>query len=77
MAEPRIADDYSFIAQRLRDIEAEKMPQPEPTPQYAFVCERCMDVGYIPSPQTSNGWVRCLERCAASYDKPRPPAVRR
>lgn len=70
MTEPRIADDYSFIAQRLREVEAEKMPQPEPVP-VVYRCRDCIDMGWLLSNATSSGWKRCTY-CDQGYDKPRP-----
>ena len=73
MAEPRIADDYSFIAQRLREIEAENMPTPVPTPvARRYSCDVCVDMGWIATRQTTSGWIRCVS-CDQSYNLSRPP----
>lgn len=72
MAEPRIADDYSFIAQRLREVEAEKgVRQPIPEPK-AAECYECLDGGWVPTDQSTSGWKRC-HSCNKSYDISRPP----
>ena len=69
----RIADDYSFIAQRLRELEGEKLPAPEVVPVRATSkCYDCNDTGWLTSNATNSGWKRC-PYCDASATEQRPP----
>jgi hypothetical protein len=79
MAEPRIADNFVDIAQRLRELQAERdplqaMPMPvRPEPHTIIRCGDCRDTGWLPSNAPSSGWKRC-HYCGV--DKLRPSARR-
>lgn len=69
----RIADDFVGIAQRLRELEAERgtlQPMPETT---TVKCAECRDLGWVSTTVTPSGWRRCTY-CEAGYEKLRPGA---
>jgi ribosomal protein L37AE/L43A len=62
---PKIADDYEYIAQRMREIEDEKEVM-----KYRNSCERCDDYGWIMR-SGRNSWSICPQ-CRNRWDRPAP-----
>ena len=74
MADPRIADDYSYIAQRMKEIEEERNPTPVSSMRpLEFECLRCQDKGWRYHISLGK-WLRC-GNCANAYGKPRPEGI--
>lgn len=63
---PRIADDYEYIAQRLRELEDERSEQ-----RTSRMCERCdNNYGWVWRDQTGH-WIRC-PMCGNPNREPQP-----
>jgi hypothetical protein len=77
MAE-RLADDYAEIAQRMRELAAERGDMQTATEDALCkpVCTTCYNDGWVATDRTTSGWTRC-PACDTGYNKPRPPARRR
>jgi hypothetical protein len=76
MAE-RLADDYAEIAQRMRELAAERgdmQTATEPAPEGQY-CPVCSGAGYVPTTRTTSGWTLC-EQCDNVHRMPRPKARR-
>ena len=57
MADLKIADDYSYIAQRMKEIEEERNPQPRALMPVPNNCSECRDTGWLKSREC--GWRTC------------------